>query len=94
MIHDTIHPHPSAHAAGLTVREVARRYRVGEDKVRGWIHRGELPAINTADHRCGKPRYVITPEALERFERSRTVTTPPKVARHRKQTGLVDYFPD
>jgi excisionase family DNA binding protein len=31
---------------GLTVREVARRYRVCKDKVLGWIRRGELIAVN------------------------------------------------
>ena len=39
----------SADAAhGLTTRDVARRYRVGQDKVRKWIARGELVAVNTA----------------------------------------------
>ena len=41
---------------GYTVREVALRLRVGEDKVRNWIARGELLAINTATVVCGKPR--------------------------------------
>jgi transposase len=53
---------------GLTVRDVARRYRVSPDKVRGWIKQGELPAVNTAATMCGKPRWVITPEELARFE--------------------------
>jgi hypothetical protein len=39
---------PCRPGAGLTVREFALRYRVGEDKVRGWITRGEVTAINTA----------------------------------------------
>jgi hypothetical protein len=47
------------HAPGLTVHDVARRYRVGEDKVRAWIGRGELKAVNTAAALCGKPRWVI-----------------------------------
>jgi excisionase family DNA binding protein len=79
---------------GLTVAEVARRYRVSPDKVRGWIKRGELPAINTADTKCGKPRFVITPEALAEFERSRQAATPPKPVKRRKRANYVDYFPD
>jgi transposase len=79
-------------AAGLTVADVARRYRVGEDKVRGWIRRGELAAINTADRRCARPRYVVTAESLEQFERGRQVATPPKPAKRRKRTTQVDYF--
>ncbi len=43
----------AASEPGLTVRDVACRYRVGEDKVRGWIARGELRAINTAKVLCG-----------------------------------------
>src|SRR5262249_18503933 len=50
-------------AAGLTVRDVARRYRVGEDKVRTWIARGELKAINTAAALCGRPRWIVPVEA-------------------------------
>src|SRR5262249_33837745 len=58
-------------AAGVTVSEFSRRYRVGEDKVRGWIDRGELRAINTATALCGRPRWVIPPEALMEFEQRR-----------------------
>jgi len=80
---------------GLTVRDVARRYRVGEDKVRGWIRRGELRAINTAAVLCGKPRWVVMPEALAEFERRRTGGAPPKPARRRRRrTEIVDYYPD
>ena len=88
-------PAPATAARGLTVRDVARRYRVGEDKVRGWIRRGELRAINTAAVLCGKPRWVVTPEALAEFERRRTGGAPPKPARRRRRrTEIVDYYPD
>ena len=91
-------PFPAGSAApprGLTVSDVAARYRVGEDKVRGWIRRGELFAINTADVRCSKPRYVVTPEALERFEKGRQAQEPPKPARRpRRAADEEDYFPD
>jgi hypothetical protein len=81
-------------ASSKTVREVARRFRVGEDKVRGWIARGELQAINTAATLCGKPRWVITPDALAAFEKSRTGGPLPKPQRRRRQHALVDFFPD
>jgi hypothetical protein len=82
--------------AGLTVRDVAARYRVSPDEVRAWIRRGELAAINTADAKCGKPRFVITPEALERFERGRSAAQPkPACAPRRRQPrGFIDFFPD
>ena len=81
-------------AVGLTVADVARRFRVGPDKVRSWIARGELAAVNTASVLCGKPRWVVTPEALAAFERGRAGGPPPKRARHRKRTTVVDYYPD
>jgi hypothetical protein len=86
----------AATAYGFTVTDVAKRYRVGPDKVRSWIRRGELSAVNTADAVCGKPRFVITPEALERFEAGRlAATAPPKAAKRRKPPkGLVDFYPD
>jgi transposase len=80
-------------ARGLTVRDVARRYRVGEDKVRGWIRRSELVAVNTAAALCGKPRWVIPPEALAAFERARAAGTPPKPVRRLKRSQQIDYYP-
>jgi hypothetical protein len=79
---------------GHTVRDVARRYRVGEDKVRGWIARGELKAINTATVLCSRPRWVILPEALTEFERRRAGGPPPKPAPRRKRPVTVDFYPD
>ena len=82
-------------ASGLTVRDVALRYRVGPDKVRAWIRRGELSAINTAMAMCSKPRWVVTPEALARFENGRRATPPVKSRpRHKRRSGIVDYYPD
>jgi hypothetical protein len=89
-----VSPADTPPAVGLTVADVARRYRVGPDKVRSWIARGELAAINTATALCGRPRWVVTPEALAAFERRRTSGPPPKPARRPKRTVAVDYFPD
>jgi hypothetical protein len=80
--------------AGLTVADVAKRYRVSPDKIRSWIAKGELAAINTATALCSKPRWVILPDALVAFERRRSAGPPPKPARRRKRTDFVDYFPD
>jgi hypothetical protein len=78
----------------LTVLDVARRYRVSPDKIRLWISKGELSAINTAAALCGKPRWVILPHALIAFERSRSGGPPPKLAKRKRRTCAVDYFPD
>ena len=79
---------------GLTVREVARRYRVGEDKVRGWIARGELAAVNTASALCGRPRWVVMPESLAVFEQRRKGGPPPKPKPRRRRPEIRDYYPD
>jgi hypothetical protein len=70
-------------------------YRVSVQKVRRWIASGELAAINTAGSRLDKPRLVVTPAALERFEAGRRAATKPKPAKRRKrQAGVIDFYPD
>jgi helix-turn-helix protein len=80
---------------GFTVADVAARFRVSPDKVRGWIRRGELAAVNTSTLLCGRPRFVVTPEALAQFEAARSPALPPKRERRKRlPPGYVDYFPD
>ncbi len=78
---------------GLTVPQLAARYRVGKDTVRTWIRSGQLAAINTAAVLCGKPRWVVLPEALVKFEQARSTVPPPKPAPRRRRTEVPDYFP-
>ncbi|MBP3958425.1 helix-turn-helix domain-containing protein [Gemmata sp. G18] len=83
------------HAApGLTPNEVASVLRVSQGKVLAWITSGELVATNTAAALCGKPRWVVSASALEAFRKKRSSLPLPKVARRRRPSGLVDYFPD
>jgi excisionase family DNA binding protein len=81
---------------GYTPNELARLLRVSADRVRAWIRSGELAAINTAPHRCGRPRFIVLPDHLEAFKKRRAAATPEaRPARRRRQrTGEVDYFPD
>jgi excisionase family DNA binding protein len=81
-------------AAGLTVAEVARRYRVSRDKIRLWISKGELAVVNTAGVGCGKPRWVVSPDALAAFEKRRQGGPVPTRPQRRKRTCAVDYYPD
>jgi excisionase family DNA binding protein len=79
---------------GLTTADASKLLRVSEDKIRLWIKSGELSAINTASHRCRRPRFVILPEALQRFAEARSASPPPKPARRKKRTQEIDFYPD
>jgi hypothetical protein len=81
-------------AAGLTVADLAARWRVSPDKVRGWISRGELRATNTATMLCGRPRWVVSADAVVEFERRREGGPTPKPRRRPRAVGLIDYYPD
>jgi hypothetical protein len=47
-----------------------------------------------AGARCRAPRYIVLPHHLAEFERARQATIKVKPSRRKKQSGLVDYFPD
>jgi hypothetical protein len=80
---------------GFRVPEVACRLCVGQDKVRRWIALGELRAVNTASSTCGRPRWVVPPEALTAFEARRAGGPPARPARRRrKRAAAVDFYPD
>ncbi len=78
---------------GLTPRELARQLRVSPERVRGWILRGELQAVNTADP-GERPRWVILPDQLAAFLGARQAKPPVKPARRRRTPELIDFYPD
>jgi excisionase family DNA binding protein len=77
----------------LSVKDLCERYSVSEQTVLGWIHSGELRAINVG-RRPGakKPRWRISESALAAFEQARTPTPPPTRVRRRKQPDDVIEF--
>ena len=79
---------------GWTVRDVALRYRVSRDKVRSWIRRGELRAVNTATALCGRPRWVVSTDALAEFETLRAASPLTKPTTRRRRQTAIDYYPD
>ena len=82
--------HSATVARHLTPADVAERLNCRPSKVRDLINSGQLPAINAAlNPRGKKPRWQITMDALEAFERGRMTRTPAvATARPRKQAGL------
>jgi transposase len=80
-------------ARGYTVADLANRFRVSPDRVRAWVRSGRLKALNVADARCGRPRFVVTPEAVAEFERQAAAATPPIPPRRKRRSAAIDYFP-
>lgn len=81
----------------LTPPDIAKLYGVATAKVIGWIRTGELKAMNLANRGCTRPRYSVTPDALEQFEQSRQVipdggASTTKRLRRQAQTGVREYF--
>ena len=80
---------------GQTPNELAPVLRLSPDRIRAMIRTGELGAIDTARHRCGRPRYVVLPHHLAEYIRSHSAAEPtPGPRRKRAPTGSVDYYPD
>ena len=55
-------------AAGLTINELARHWRVSNHTIRAWIKTGELRAVNLALTGLHRPRYLIRWADIESFE--------------------------
>jgi len=70
----------------------AKRLGVEPEKIRTWIVRGELRAINTALNPTGRPRYKISECDIVAFEQRRLGATPPKPPRRRRQPEDVIQF--
>jgi len=74
----------------LTIREAARRLKVGEKAVRAWIKKGELPVIELGDAERSKQR--ISNKGLEKFLESRTVVHQPPAPRQRPRPAGRQWF--
>ena len=80
--------------SAYSVAQLARRWMVSRDKVRTFISRGELRAINLATVLARKPQWRVTPEEVAQFELRRSSSAPVKSAPRRRQpAGARDYYP-
>lgn len=86
---------PEGNLRGFSVADLCRRWKVGPDKILGFLRRGELIGVNLATNLSARPQWRITPESVELFELRRSSAPPPKPARRKRNaTGFVDYYPD
>ena len=89
------HPLIDAEQQGFSVADLCHRWKVGSDKVRAFLRRGELIGINLATNLSARPQWRITPESVERFERRRSSSPLPKaMRRRRRKPHEIDYYPD
>lgn len=70
---------------------VAKKYGIKVDKVHAWIASGELEAVNVAERPNGRPRWRISPEALQAFERRRSSRPAPASTKRRKLPKVPRY---
>jgi len=76
-----------------TPPQLAKMLGIEPPKVIGWIKRGELRAVNVADRTGGRPRWRISPDAVENFLRVReSKAPPPKATRQRRQRQPADFI--
>jgi hypothetical protein len=80
--------------AKLTPRQVGETLQVDPAKVLGWIHAGELVAIDVSQRAGGRPRYRIDPADLAAFEQRRRVPAQRLGPRRRrkKDASITEYF--
>jgi hypothetical protein len=84
---------PAQH--GYSVADLSRRWKIGSDKIRAFLRRGELIGVNVAMNLCGRPQWRITPESVTLFEKRRTSAPPPKPERKRLRVEQeIDFYPD
>jgi hypothetical protein len=81
--------------ATYTVNDLMKRYVVAQHTVLSWIRSGELKAVNVGVSKSRKiPRWRVTSEALDAFEKMRTPQPPqPKRKRRSKpESDVIEFF--
>jgi excisionase family DNA binding protein len=92
----TQHLSDADHPAGLTVPEAARVLRIGTEKLRRMIRKGDIGAVDVG---CPtRPRLILLPAHLEAFMASHSAAEQPRRRKAKKpgkrpDTGRKDYFP-
>jgi hypothetical protein len=90
---EALRERPEAGPRSFSVADLRLRWKVGADKIHGFIRRGELVAVNVATSLSRRPQWRVTRESVELFERRRSSVPPPKPQRRRRRMAEIDYFP-
>ena len=75
----------------LTPPELAARYRCKPAKIISAIRRGDLAAIDLSEPGSKRPRYRISPAAIEAFERRRSAAPLPKPIRRQCSVSVKEF---
>jgi excisionase family DNA binding protein len=79
--------------AAMTVRDVCERFAVSPHTVLAWIRSGDLAAVDVSPRPGGKrPRWRISPRALEAFELRRTGRPAGHRTRRTVPGGIVQFY--
>jgi hypothetical protein len=76
---------PNGTTQWLTPPQLAAQMGIDPGKVLLWIQRGDLAAVNCASLPTGRPRWRISAEALQDFERRRSARPTPRQPRRRRR---------
>lgn len=78
----------------LTPQKIAEQLGIDQGKVIGWIHAGELTAVNVAHSQATRPRWRIRQGDYDAFLSARQSHTPaPRAVRQRRSAeGVTQYF--
>lgn len=68
----------------LTPPAIAKQLHVDVARVRAWIRRGELRAVDLSEPGTTRPRFRVAPQWLDEFLGGKSVVAPPKRRRKRK----------
>ena len=84
---------PSTTTKWLTPPNIAESLGVDPAKVLVWINSGELEASDVATKRGGRPRWRVSPEALERFLENRKCSASSKPVRvQRRRAEVMNFY--
>lgn len=76
------------------VKDIQKRFGVGEHTVLGWIKSGDLQAINVCRTGSTRAKWRITETALAQFELDRTKQpqTQTKKKTTRRKKNIIEYY--